>query len=122
LVVGCGSPEKDWQEASAADEKRDELKKQYDRTRLKRDLLMAQSDAAGMRWHMAVGWLGRLALLVGLLVLTVRAEGPTQKIYLVILVVVLFSALSGVRLDLLAAGHMGGSEDPSLIDAIRSGR
>lgn len=105
-----------------ADEKREELKKQYDRTRLKRELLMAQRDASGMRWHMGVGWLGRLALLMGLLTLTVRSDGTTQKIYLVILLVVLFSALSGVQIDLLAAGHMGGSDDTSVIDALRSGR
>lgn len=59
-----------------ADEKREALMKRYDRTVLKRNLLVAQRDAAGMRWHLLLGWLGTIGLIVGLLTLTVRAE-PT---------------------------------------------
>lgn len=48
-----------------------------------------------------------LALVVGLLTLTIRSEGMQQKIFLVVLVFVLFGVLSGVRPDSLAAGRMG---------------
>lgn len=105
-----------------ADEKREELKKRFDRTSLKREMLIAQKNAAGMRWHLVLGWLGRLALIAGLLTLTVRAEGVTQKIYLVVLLIVLFSALTGVQLGFLAAGQMGGGESGSIMEAIGSGR
>jgi hypothetical protein len=101
-----------------ADDKREALKKQYDRTQLKRRLLLAQRDAAGMPWHSVIGWIGSLALIIGLLTLTVLSEGMTQKIYLVVLLLVLFSALSGVRVDFLAAGQMGG-DGSSIVDGLR---
>jgi hypothetical protein len=105
-----------------AEEKREALQKQYDRTALKRRHLLAQNDAAGMRWHLLVGWLGEFALIVGLLALTATSSGVTQKIFLVVLLVVLFSALSGVRLDFLAAGQMGGQGGPSLLDGVQGRR
>jgi len=103
-----------------ADEKREALMKRYDRTVLKRNLLVAQRDAAGMRWHLVLGWLGSIALIVGLLTLTVRADGMQQKVFLIVLLIVLFSALSGVRLDFLAAGQMGGDSSGSFVDGMRS--
>lgn len=105
-----------------ADEKRKELMKRYDRPALKRNLLMAQRDAAGMRWHMIIGWVGTLALIIGLLTLTVRSEAMAQKIFLIVLLLVLFSALSGIRLDVLAAGQMGGDSSSSFLDGVRSAR
>jgi hypothetical protein len=103
-----------------SDEKREALMKRYDRTVLKRNLLVAQRDAAGMRWHLVIGWLGSIALIVGLLTLTVRADGMQQKVFLIILLIVLFGALSGVRLDFLAAGQMGGDSSNSFVDGMRS--
>lgn len=105
-----------------ADEKREELKKRYDRTKLKRQLLSAQTAASGLWLHGVVDWLGSVLLIVGLLALTATASGLTQKVFLVILLVVLFSALSGVRLDFLAAGQMGGQESRSFVEALRGNR
>ena len=105
-----------------ADEKREELRKRYDRTKLKRQLLAAQTSASGMWWHSVIGWAGSLLLIVGLLVLTATSTGMTQKVFLVILLIVLFSALSGVRIDFLAAGQMGGEQSRSLVDAVRGNR
>jgi hypothetical protein len=105
-----------------ADEKREELKKRYDRTKLKRQLLTAQNSASGMWWHTIIGWLGSVLLIVGLLVLTANATGVTQKVFLVVLLLVLFSALSGVRVDFLAAGQMGGEESRPFVDALRNNR
>lgn len=105
-----------------ADQKRDELKKRYDRTTLKRRLLTAQTSASGMWWHTIIGWIGSLLLIVGLLALTATTAGVTQKIFLVILLLVLFSALSGVRVDFLAAGQMGGDESRSFVEALNRNR
>jgi hypothetical protein len=102
-----------------ADEKREALMKRYDRTVLKRNLLEAQRDTAGMRWHLLVGALGTIGLIVGLLTLTVRSDGMTQKVFLIVLLMVLFGALSGVRLDFLAAGQMGGESGGSIVDGLR---
>jgi len=95
----------------ALEQKQEELKKKYDTISLRREVLDAQTSAAGMRWHLALGWLGSLMLLVGLLTLTIRSEGARQKVLLVILLVVMFSALSGVNLNFLARGSLG--EAPS---------
>jgi hypothetical protein len=89
------------------DEKREELKKKYDSNARKRALIEAQVAASGMSWHLALSVLGNLLLLIGLLVLTLESTGPRQIIALVILLVVLFSALSGVSLNFLAAGSLG---------------
>ncbi|HUF17538.1 MAG TPA: hypothetical protein VMS12_05790 [Thermoanaerobaculia bacterium] len=105
-----------------AEEKREELRKRFDRAQLKRSYLEAQRNAAGMRWHLLVGWLGNVLLIVGLLALTATASGVTQKVFLIILLLVMFSALSGVRVDFLAAGQMGGDESRSFIESIQPGR
>jgi len=91
----------------ALEQKQEELRKQYDTTSRKRALLDAQTSAAGMRWHLVLGWLGSVMLLVGLLTLTIQSEGARQKVLLVILLVVMFSALSGVNLNFLARGSLG---------------
>ena len=91
------------------EQKQEDLKKKYDNVVLKRAVLAAQSSAAGMHWHLVLSWLGRLALLAGLLVLTIQSEGPRQKVLLVVLLVVMFSSLSGVNLDFLARGNLGES-------------
>jgi len=93
----------------ALEQKQEELKKKYDTIGRKRALLDAQTSAAGMRWHLVLAWLGRLMLLVGLLALTIQSEGVRQKVLLVVLLVVMFSALSGVNLDFLARGSLGES-------------
>lgn len=94
----------------ALEQKQEELKKKYDTVVLKRAMLAAQSGAAGMRWHLALAWLGRLMLLVGLLVLTIQSEGVRQKILLIVLLVVMFSALSGINLNFQAQGNLGESQ------------
>lgn len=91
------------------EKKKEELESAYGTDQLKRALLQAQASAAGMRWHLVIGWLGRLFLLVGLLTLTLLSEGMRQKILLVVLLVVMFSSLSGVNLDFSAQGRMGGT-------------
>lgn len=89
--------------------KQEELDKKHDTNALKRAMLEAETGIAGSRLHMVVGWLGELLLLIGLLVMTVQSEGVRQKVLLAILLVVMFSALSGVSLDFLAQGRMGSS-------------
>ncbi|HUP62182.1 MAG TPA: hypothetical protein VNA69_17380 [Thermoanaerobaculia bacterium] len=91
----------------AFDDKKEELKKKYDSNARKRALIEAQVAASGMRWHRVLLFLGNAMLLIGLLVLTLESEGMRQKVALIILLVVLFSALSGVSLNFLAAGSMG---------------
>lgn len=93
----------------ALEQKQDDLKKKYDNVVLKRAVLRAQNSAAGMHWHLVLAWLGRLALLAGLLVLTIQSEGVRQKVLLVVLLVVMFSSLSGVNVDFLARGNLGES-------------
>lgn len=89
------------------DDKTEELKKKYDSTARKRAWVEAQVAASGMRWHLVLLFLGNAMLLIGLLVLTLESEGMRQKVALIILLVVMFSALSGVSLNFLAAGTMG---------------
>lgn len=105
-----------------ADEKREELKKRYDRTKLKRQVLTAQNNASGMWWPGIIGWIGSVLLIIGLLTLTATTAGVTQKVFLVVLLLVLFSELSGVRVDFLAAGQMGGEDSRSFVEAMRSNR
>lgn len=96
------------------DDKRDELKKKYDANARKRDLLNAQASASGGWAHHVLLFLGNVLLIVGLIVVTLQSSGVTQKIALVILLVVMFSALSGVNLTFLTAGSMGERQPPNL--------
>ena len=96
------------------DDKREELKKKYDANARKRDLLEAQAAASGGWSHQVLLFLGNVLLLVGLLVVTLQSTGVTQKIALIILLVVMFSALSGVNLTFLTAGSMGERNAPNL--------
>ena len=89
------------------EDKKEELKKKYDSNARKRALVEAQVAASGMRWHLVLLFLGNAMLLIGLLVLTLESDGMRQKVALIVLLVVLFSALSGVSLNFLAAGSMG---------------
>ena len=91
----------------ALDDKEDQLKRHYDANARHRTLMSAQADASGMSWHLLLLFLGNAMLLVGLLVLTLESDGVKQKIALVVLLVVMFSALSGVNLNFLASGSMG---------------
>jgi flagellar motor protein MotB len=96
------------------DDKREELKKKYDANARKRDLLVAQAAASGGWSHHVLLFLGNVLLLVGLLVVTLQSDGLRQKIALIILLVVMFSALSGVNLTFLTAGSMGERNAPNL--------
>lgn len=104
----------------ATEAKQAELEKANDTTQLRRDLVDTQAAAAGARWYLVVGWLGRLMLLLGLLALTVTSEGLKQKVILVILLVAMFSSLSGVNLDFASIGHMG--EYPADMEKVLRGR
>jgi hypothetical protein len=100
--------EKDKDREKALTEKGEELDRKYDTIPIRREIMEAQTALAGTRSHLLLGWLGRLLLLVGLLVLMLQSEGLRQKVLLIVLLVVMFSALSGVNLDLMAQGRMGG--------------
>lgn len=89
------------------DEKQEELKKKYDAHKRKRAWLEAQMAATGMRWHLVLAFLGNAMLLIGLTVVTLESEGTRQKVALVILLVAMFSALSGVSLNFLTLGTLG---------------
>lgn len=85
----------------------EDLKKKYDAHERKRAWLGAQIAATGMRWHLVLAFLGNLLLLIGLIVVTLESEGARQKVALVILLVAMFSALSGVSLNFLTLGTLG---------------
>jgi len=95
------------QREKALEDKLEELKTKHDANDRKRSLLVAQTSAAGMRWHLFLLFLGNAMLLVGLLVLTLESDGPRQKVLLVILLVIMFSALSGVNLTFFTSGTLG---------------
>jgi hypothetical protein len=97
------------------EDKKEELRKKYEPNERRRDLIDAQIASSGMSWHLVLSFLGNAMLLVGLLVLTLESVGVRQKIALVILLVVMFSALSGVSVNFLAAGGLG---DRSGVDRV----
>jgi hypothetical protein len=99
--------EKETERQKVFDDKKEELKKKYDSNARKRAFVEAQVAASGMRWHLVLLFLGNAMLLIGLLILTLESDGMRQKVALIILLVVLFSALSGVSLNFLAAGNLG---------------
>jgi len=101
--------EKDKEREKPLEAKKEELDQKYDTIAIRREVAEAQTAMAGTRSHLLLGWLGRLLLIVGLLVLMLQSEGLRQKVILIVLLVVMFSALSGVNLDFLAQGRMGGS-------------
>ncbi|MCI0487627.1 MAG: hypothetical protein L0229_13630 [Blastocatellia bacterium] len=101
--------EKDAERAKALEEMKEGLEQKYDTIPIRREMAEAQTAVAGTRSHLVLGWMGNLLLIVGLLVLMLQSEGLRQKIILIVLLVVMFSALSGVNLDFLAQGRMGGS-------------
>ncbi|HLG17937.1 MAG TPA: hypothetical protein VJH03_26075 [Blastocatellia bacterium] len=89
---------------------KEDLDSKYDTIEPRRDVLAAETSLAGTRSNLVIGWLGSLMLVLGLLVLTLQSEGVRQKVVLIVLLVVMFSALSGVNLDFVAQGRMGGSQ------------
>ncbi len=101
--------EKDKEREKALEAKKEGLDQKYDTIAIRREVTEAQTAMAGTRSHLILGWLGRLLLIVGLLVLMLQSDGLRQKVILIVLLVVMFSALSGVNLDFLAQGRMGGS-------------
>ena len=102
--------EKDKERAKALEAKTEELERKYDTVPIRRQIAEAQTAVAGTQSHLVLGWLGRLLLVAGLLVLMLQSEGLRQKVILVVLLIVMFIALSGVDLD-LGQGHMGGSSN-----------
>ena len=98
------------------DERRRRAESENNVIELKKAYLDAQVSQAGTVSHHVLGWLGRLLLLVGLLVMTVQSQGLRQKILLLVLLVVMFSALSGVNLNFAAQGNMG--ESPRDVERI----
>jgi len=96
----------------ATKKKKDELEKTYTVFDLKREMIENQAAVPGTVLHLWIGWLGRLLLILGLLILTVQSEGVRQKVILIILLIVMFSALSGVNLDFGAQGHLGEARTP----------
>lgn len=105
--------DKDKERKDALDKKQEELDQKYDTINLRREIAEATTAVAGTRSHLVLAWLGRLMLLLGLLVLTLQSEGLKQKVILIVLLVVMFSALSGVNLDFLAQGRMGEAPHPT---------
>jgi len=99
--------EKEKKRKDALEKKQEELDKKYDAIGPRRAVVEAQTAVAGTRSHLVIGWLGRLLLLLGLLVMTVQSEGVRQKVILIVLLVVMFSAISGVNLGFQAQGHLG---------------
>ena len=108
--------DKDKEREKALNEQKEELDKKYDTIAIRREIAEAQTAVAGTRSHLMLGWVGRLLLILGLLVLMLQSEGLRQKVILIVLLVVMFSALSGVNLDFLAQGRMGGTA-PRATDA-----
>lgn len=99
--------------------KRDEVRRRYDIPGRRRALIDAQAAAAGSFWYLVLRWIGHLLLILGLLVLTLLSEGARQKILLVVLLVVLFSALSGVNVGFQASGNLGGAARDEPADLLR---
>lgn len=99
--------EGDKKRKQALEKRLEELDKKYDAIGPRRAVVEAQTSMAGTRSHLVIGWLGRLLLLLGLLVLTLQSEGLRQKVALIVLLVVMFSALSGVNLGFQAQGNLG---------------
>ena len=104
----------------AYDDKQRELKNKYNAVATRREFLEASADFVGMRIHYIATFLGALCLLIGLIVMTVQASGTTQKVLLIILLVVMFSALSGINLNIEGRSNLGGSRDAmrSIMDAM----
>ena len=84
------------------------LEQQYALGDLRRDIVDAKATAAGTKSHLYLNWIGRVLLILSLLVLADRSEGSRQKIYLVVLALVLFGSLTGVNLDFETKARLGG--------------
>jgi len=100
--------EKDKEREKALEAKAEELERKYDTIPIRGQIAEVQTAVAGTRSHLVLGWLGGVLLLAGLLVMMLQSEGLRQKVILVVLLIVMFIALSGVDLD-LAQRRMGGS-------------
>jgi hypothetical protein len=87
------------------------LHAKYKVDKLRRDAVEARASAAGPTFYLYLHWIGRVLLIVGLLVLTLMSDGIRQKIFLVVLLVALFSSLTGVKLDFNTSGSIGSSGD-----------
>jgi len=94
------------QEVALKKEKKD-LEKKHNLDSLERAEASAKADAAGVRSHLFFNWLGRFLLVLGLLIMTVNAQGSQQKVLLVVLVIVLLGSLTGIGLDVGAKAHLG---------------
>ena len=105
----------------AAEAKAQELKQKYNIVNRRREFIEATGELIGTRSHYVASFLGALCLLIGLLVMTIQSDGTRQKILLIILLVVMFSALSGISLNLEGKGNLGGrgaDATRSILDAL----
>lgn len=91
----------------ALEDAKKEYKDKHDINGKRRAAVNARVDAAGVKLHLFLHWLGRFFLVLGMLVMTVGARGTQQKILLVVLVLVLLGSLTGINLDVGARGSLG---------------
>jgi vacuolar-type H+-ATPase subunit H len=102
------------QNEAALQQRRDALESQYRIAQRRRDAIGAEASVQGMRAHLFVNWIGRFLLLLGLLMMTLRAEGTKQKVLVAVLLLAMLSALPGLQID-LSAGSRLGSRDTSTL-------
>jgi hypothetical protein len=102
------------QNEAALQQRRDALESQYRIAQRRRDAIGAEASVQGMRAHLIVNWIGRFLLLLGLLMMTLRAEGTKQKVLVAVLLLAMLSALPGLQIDLTAGSRLGSSEPASI--------
>ncbi|MCC6524323.1 MAG: hypothetical protein IT373_16815 [Polyangiaceae bacterium] len=84
------------------------LEQYYALGELRRDIVDIKATAAGTKAHLYLNWIGRVLLILSLLVLADRSEGGRQKVYLLVLALVLFGTLTGITLDVETKARLGG--------------
>lgn len=83
------------------------LEKQYRIKELQRAEVDARTASRGATLALHLGWMGRLLLLVGLLVLALNAAGAKQKILAILVVVALVSWVTPFGVELLTGTRVG---------------
>lgn len=102
------------QNETALRQRRDSLESQYRIAQRRRDALGAEASVQGMRAHLFVNWIGRFLLVLGLLMMTLRAEGTKQKVLVAVLLLAMLSALPGLQIDLNAGSRLGSRDTSTL--------
>ncbi len=95
---------------AAVTQRREQLRNEHEVNDRRRKAIEAGSSVQGMWGHMVINWIGRFLLILGLLMMTLRASGTKQIVLVAVLLVVMFSSLSGVRLDFGAEGRLGSGD------------